>query len=240
MARGSNKPPVEPKETDGRHLRRMRTEERLVETVGALLAEGGITALGVNAVAERAGVEKVLIYRYFGGLDGLMEAYAARSDFWPTLAELIGPHGEVLADPDRARAGARVLANHARALRRRPVTLDILAFECSQRNPLTVALERVRERRSEELSAALAQAGFPADGPIASVGALFGAAFNYLAIRGRDLRVFGGLGVHTDADWEVLVGIVEATLRAFEQKGLGNLEAPRTEPPPRRRRAPRR
>ena len=61
---------------DGRHLRRLRTEQRLVSAVGELLRESGVAALGVNAVAERAGVEKVLVYRYYGGLDGLMEAYA--------------------------------------------------------------------------------------------------------------------------------------------------------------------
>ena len=221
MARPPHETPSEPEETDGRRLRRRRTEEKLVAAVGALLAKGGIAALGVNAIAEHAGVEKVLLYRYFGGLDGLMEAYAARSDFWPTLDELIGSNGEVLADADRPRAGARVLANYARALRRRPVTLDLLAFECGNRNALTIALENVRERRSDELGAALAAAGWPMEGPIAAVGSLFAAAINYLTVRGRELRIYGGLGVHTDADWEQLAAVVEVTFRAFEESGLG-------------------
>jgi AcrR family transcriptional regulator len=227
-------------ETDGRRLRRKRTEEKLITAVGALLRQGGVAALGVNAIAEHAGVEKVLVYRYFGGLDGLMEAYAACSDFWPTLEELIGPNGEVLADPDRTRVGARVLANYARALRKRPITLDLLAFECSNRNPLTIALENVRERRSEELAAALMKAGLPMDGPVAVVGSLFAAAFNYLAVRGRELRVFGGLGVHTDADWERLFAVVELTFRAFEASGLGEARSPpapeRPDPPTRKAR----
>lgn len=50
---------------------RVRTEERILAAVGAILAEaGGSRRIGVNAVAARAGVDKVLIYRYFGGLEG--------------------------------------------------------------------------------------------------------------------------------------------------------------------------
>lgn len=204
----------EPK-VDGRHLRRQRTEEKLVAAVGALLRKGGVAAVGVNAVAEEAEVEKVLVYRYFGGLDGLMEAYAARSDFWPTLAELIGEHGEVLRDRDKARAGARVLANYAAALRKRPVTLDLLAFECSGRNALTVALEGVRERRTEELYAALQAAGVPA---LTELGALFAAAINYLAVRGRELRVFGGLGVRTADDWARIEEVVYEAFAAVARR----------------------
>lgn len=49
------------------------TIQRLKEAVRAIVAEEGVEALGVNAVAERAGVSKVLIYRYFGSFDGLLQ-----------------------------------------------------------------------------------------------------------------------------------------------------------------------
>jgi AcrR family transcriptional regulator len=55
---------------------RIETEQRLLDAVGALLAEAGFSALGVNALARRAGVNKSLIYRYYGGMDGLLRAYA--------------------------------------------------------------------------------------------------------------------------------------------------------------------
>ncbi len=42
------------------------TRLRLISAVGTLLARQGFNALGINAVAEEAGVDKVLIYRYFG------------------------------------------------------------------------------------------------------------------------------------------------------------------------------
>ena len=50
---------------------RAQTEGRLRKAVEALLVEGGFGALTPSAVARRAGVDKMLIYRYFGDLAGL-------------------------------------------------------------------------------------------------------------------------------------------------------------------------
>jgi AcrR family transcriptional regulator len=210
---------VNAKPSDGRHARRVRTEARLCECVGELLREGGPAAITVAAVAARADADKVLIYRYFEGLEGLMAAYAAGSDFWPTLDEILGPDRALLAAPDHAHVAAQVLSNYAAALRRRPVTLDLLAWECAHRNALTEAMETVRERRSTELFAALAEAGFPLGGALPAVSALFAAAINYLAMRGRQIEVFAGLPAQTDDDWQRIVSAIEAAFRAMMASG---------------------
>lgn len=54
---------------------RAQTEKRLIEAVGQIITEDGFDQLGINRVSSRAGINKVLIYRYFGGLTGLIEAY---------------------------------------------------------------------------------------------------------------------------------------------------------------------
>jgi AcrR family transcriptional regulator len=200
-------------ETDGRHARRLRTEARLFAALEDLLRKGGVAALGVNAVAERAEVEKVLIYRYFGGLEGLMAEYAKRSEFWPTLEEIIGPDPALLRDPDHARTAAKLLANYARALRKRPVTLNLLAWECAHRNPLTVALETVREERAQQVFQQLTAAGFPLRGPSAALSALLSGAINYLAMRGREIKVFAGLRLGDDAAWQEIEQVMMLAFR---------------------------
>ncbi len=57
---------------------REETTERILEAGLALLAEDGFAALGVNTLARRAGADKQLIYRYFGGLDGVLAALGQR------------------------------------------------------------------------------------------------------------------------------------------------------------------
>ena len=47
------------------------TEKRLLEAVSKIIEEEGFTQIGINRIAKKAQCDKVLIYRYFGGLDGL-------------------------------------------------------------------------------------------------------------------------------------------------------------------------
>ena len=61
---------------------RKATEQRLIDTVGEMIAEEGFEKLGVNAIANRAGVSKILIYRYFNSVNGLVSAYIQQNDFW--------------------------------------------------------------------------------------------------------------------------------------------------------------
>lgn len=47
-----------------------------------MVAEQGFEKIGINAVATQSGVSKILIYRYFGSMEGLMAAYICQYDFW--------------------------------------------------------------------------------------------------------------------------------------------------------------
>ena len=53
---------------------RAGTERAIFIAARTLLAEEGFQGFGVNAVARRAGCDKQLIYRYYGGLNGLIDA----------------------------------------------------------------------------------------------------------------------------------------------------------------------
>ncbi|MBK7457943.1 MAG: helix-turn-helix transcriptional regulator [Betaproteobacteria bacterium] len=53
-----------------------------------MLARDGFGAVGVNAIARQAGVDKVLIYRYFDGLPALLRAWGESGRFWPRVADL--------------------------------------------------------------------------------------------------------------------------------------------------------
>lgn len=203
---GGQKPP------DGRHARRQKTQERLLAAVGTILLAEGVAGLGVNAISAEARVEKTLIYRYYGDVEGLMQAYASTSDFWPSLAEILEGALE-LADP--ARAAARMLTNYSRALRRRPVTIDLLAWECTQRNPLTIAIEVARQARNEELFGQLEKAGFSLETGLPELSMLFSAAIHYLAIRGRSLSSFGPLPLEGEAAWAAMEALFEASFRGM-------------------------
>lgn len=59
-----------------------QTMQRLVDAVGAIIKKKGYKGLGLNAIAKEADVSKILIHRYFGGVDQLVEAYVLKNDYW--------------------------------------------------------------------------------------------------------------------------------------------------------------
>lgn len=68
---------------------RQLTEKRIVDAAIGLLADEGFQGFGVNAVAARAGVDKVLIYRYFNGLDGLLQFIGETEVLYPSAAAML-------------------------------------------------------------------------------------------------------------------------------------------------------
>jgi AcrR family transcriptional regulator len=186
------------------------TKDRIIDAVGRLLAEGGFQKLGVNAVARAAGVDKVLIYRYFGGMPDLLRAFGVSGDFWPTFEELTGGDAEGLRAEPAAQATATVLCNFARALRRRPLTGEILAWETVERNELIEVLEEVREDSAIRLLGELAPASEERPADLAAVTALLGAAIMYLVVRSRHVEVFNGVDIGSEDGWHRLEGAITA------------------------------
>ena len=122
------------------------TEERILAAVGEVLARDGFGALGINAIAREAGVDKVLIYRYFGGLPELLRQWGASGRFWPTVDELLGEDPRFVLALPLAERYALFFDRFIDALRARPLTLEILAAEIVERNELTAILEAEREQ----------------------------------------------------------------------------------------------
>jgi AcrR family transcriptional regulator len=67
---------------------RPKTEEKFQNAVLQLVAKEGCGALGINAVAQQAGADKVLIYRYFGDFNGLLARVAESRPWLPTSVEV--------------------------------------------------------------------------------------------------------------------------------------------------------
>lgn len=189
------------------------TEQRLIETVGRLLARSGFAALGVNALAREAGVNKVLIYRYFDGLPNLLKAYCERGDFWPTADEVLQPDVATLRAAPLATRTAAIVVSLLDALRRQPQTIEILAWEVVERNALTDTLAAIRERWSREVTELVLPDAAEDRSDFLALGNLLVAGIQYLLIRSRTTPVYGGIPLGTDAGWE---RIRNAVLVAFD------------------------
>jgi AcrR family transcriptional regulator len=193
---------------------RTATEARLLAAVGEVLARDGFGALGVNAVAREAGVDKVLIYRYFGGLNELVAAWGKSGRFWPGIDELLGPDRKAFLALPLAERYARFFEHLVEGLRARPLTLEIMAAEMVEpRNELTAILESEREAWGAAASRILGGAEFARRPELQHLTLLLVAGVHYLLVRSRRIRIFGGVDIRSDAGWRTL----QASLRQLAQ-----------------------
>jgi AcrR family transcriptional regulator len=182
----------------------------IVAAVGQVLARDGFGSFGVNAVAREAGVDKVLIYRYFGGLPELLRAFGEQGDFWPTDEELlegIDPTSDHLAE-----VYARIAVNAVRGIRSRPLTIEILAWELVEQNEATRVLEAIRQDQWERLLGGAAGIPTPPE-PVATAIAMSFAATAYLLARGRTIATYANLDLSTDEGWAGIEHSVAASVR---------------------------
>jgi AcrR family transcriptional regulator len=195
---------------------RERTRERILDAAVRVLARRGFGGLGVNAVAREAGVDKVLLYRYFGGLEELVAAVAARPDFWPRPAAS-GPAGAETPAAFLGRARESLLGLH-RGLRERPLTQEVLRWELVERTPLTDRLAAFREAAGiADLGRIPAQAFAGVDVP--AVAALLSAGLIYLVLRGKTAPAFLGVSLRDEAGAARVERALEGILDALAGGG---------------------
>ena len=189
---------------------RAATENLILAAVGGVLAREGFGGIGVNAIAAEAGVDKVLIYRYFGGLPELLNVWGASGRFWPDVQELLGADPAAFLALPLAERYARFIDHFIDGLRARPLTLAIMAAEVNERNELTAILETEREVWGEQASRLLGGAEFERRPELQGITLLLIAGVQYLLVRSRKIRVFGGLDLRSDAGWAALKQSVHA------------------------------
>ena len=184
------------------------TSRRLISAVGSLLAKKGFKGMGVNAVAREAGVDKVLIYRYFGGLEGLIAAFGKEGDFWPSALELAGGDLQKFSQMPLDERLSVFASNFIDSLRKRPLTQAIMAWEIIEPNGLTEELERIREQSIIEFF----QMFFMKDQvqiDLQAIIMIIGAAISYLVIRSKNIDLFGGLDLGSEQGWERIEKAIE-------------------------------
>jgi AcrR family transcriptional regulator len=193
---------------------REATMRLLVDAVGRVLARQGFRAVKVNVVAREAGVDKVLIYRYFGGLPGLVAAFAHSGDFWPDVEELVGGDAQAFAALPFADRMAVGLRNYLRSLLQRPLTQEILAWRFLEQNELTDALDTARGQTGNRLMQLVESGEVPPSLDLAALYAVLGGAVNHLVVRSRTEKHFVGLPLDDPGTWRRLEAMLERLVRS--------------------------
>jgi AcrR family transcriptional regulator len=72
-----------------------RSMQKLIDAVGIIIKTKGYTGLGPTNIAKSAGLNKKLIYLYFGTVENLIEIYVKGKDYWVAAS---GNAGELIEE----------------------------------------------------------------------------------------------------------------------------------------------
>jgi AcrR family transcriptional regulator len=192
---------------------RNATEDRLVQALARVLARQGFAKVGVNAVAREAGVDKVLIYRYFGGLDGLVRRLADDPGFWPGEEELLDGIPDDTSSLPRADVFAMLARNWIAALGARPLTQEVMTWQLTESGGLTRELDERIETAMTGMLDRLGATGHDRRPDIQAMAALIGGGLVYLLLRSRTTRLYSGVDLHSVQGWERLHRAVRDMIR---------------------------
>lgn len=191
--------------------RRKQTEQAILDALEALLREGGMKSVGVNAVAKRAGVSKELIYRYFDGLPGLMLAWMRGRDFWSCGAGVLAPEDAEARSPA---ASIRTMLHEQHAiLAGDDAVAAVRSWELIERNEIGEKPSRRRETMARNFIDRLD--GLTDEADVPGVVSVLLAGILYLSLRAKTEEVFLGVPLRTEEGWDRLWTSVDLLLSAL-------------------------
>lgn len=177
---------------------RPTTEQTLIKAVQDIIEESGFEGLGINAVATKAGVAKVLIYRYFSSLDGLIAAYIRQNDYWINFDEQM-PDREHIAEFIK-----RAFKRQIMELRKSYTMRRLYRWELSTDNKIVRELREKREEKGILLIEAISKLTQHSQKETAALATILSAAISYLALLEENCPVYNGLKIQTESGWEQL------------------------------------
>lgn len=179
------------------------TEKRLLEAVSRIIEEEGFTKIGVNRIAKKAQCDKVLIYRYFGGLDGLLVAWARQHDFYTFAysqytSEIMQATASNLRDIIK-----KVLLQQLEYLKANNLMQELYLWELSGNSSFR-AIQVERENNGYKLQLEIEKKFGNAGNDCNFYVTIIIAAINYIVLFTRQYNMFNGIDFNQPEAWERL------------------------------------
>ncbi len=182
---------------------RQLTMERILRAMGEVMAERGTEKAGINAVAERAGVNKVLIYRYFGGWNGLLEAYVQRGFFLSMFNEkFLESVPENLPAENRSKIWSEYTIQFMREFRARKPSQELIRWEMTHGE--TELARRLAEFRDQSYKMLVDKLAPYSDYDPIAITSLMVSAVTYMVLTSSQRDKIVDIDLRSESGWERL------------------------------------
>lgn len=190
------------------------TEKRLLEAVTKVIEEDGFTKIGVNRIAKHAQCDKVLIYRYFGSLDGLLVEWAKQHDFYSfAYSEFMHQIAQATTSDFRDIIKA-VLLKQLEYLKDNPIMQELYVWELSGNSSFR-AIQVEREKNGHQLQLELEKRLGGGCSHCNFYITIIIAAINYIILFTRQYNMFNGIDFSKPEAWEELKNVISDYVDRF-------------------------
>ena len=171
------------------------TEKKIIDTVGEIIVEEGFEKVGINAVAQKAGISKMLIYRYFGSIDELIAKYIFQKDYWINIS----------SNPNQSENISvyikQMFREQISQLREEMTLKRLYRWELSTNNPITKQLREKREKKGCFLIKTISELVHSPLNEVASLASILSASISYLALLEELNPTYNGIDLQSDNGW---------------------------------------
>lgn len=182
---------------------RESTERKLLEAVGEIIIKHGFDKVGINAIASKAGVSKVLIYRYFGSIDNIIVEYLSQNDFWLSFS-VDFPKDENLKGFIKKMFRDQIIQMRSSRLEQ-----ELYRWELTNHNGVIEKLRLKREAKGITLITIISQLAKHPQEEVAAIATLLSAAISYLVLLSDNCSMYNGIDLQSDKGWDQLASGID-------------------------------
>lgn len=175
------------------------TEKKIIDAVERIIENQGFEKLGINAVASEAGVSKMLIYRYFGGLDELLAHYLMQKDYWANTDTTI------LEQANVGESIKNMFRKQIKQMRNDIMLKRLCRWELTADNDNIRTLQDRRERNGRDLIQMVARLTGCSSAEVASLATILSASISYLVLMEEQTSTYNGIDLQSEEGWKQIM-----------------------------------
>lgn len=196
---------------------RAATTQRIVDALEQILSAHGLEGVGVGTIAEKANVSKVLIYRYFGGIEGLLEYYVRMGRLVPHLTPALLDQIQPVHPQDLATIWSTQVLKLFRQFRASRPARQLLKATVKENDPRA---ETISKNLDSELTCLVKQLAFVEGGDHLAASAVILGALSYLTIQAQNDRPMIGIDLRSEEGWQRIEEAVKLIYNALNKLAL--------------------
>lgn len=193
-----------------------KTKEKILEAVSEIVLQEGIKNIGVNSVARKAGIDKVLIYRYFGGFQELLKIYIRKQDFFANITSYSNEKIDEIPLAQVKEYFKKLFLMQLSHLRHNKELQEILLWELTNKDEVTEFIADEREKVGIEILNVIKSKVPNLKYDIETFGTLMVCAINQVVLRSRTVNVFNGLNLSEEESWRRIEKMLENLIDLIE------------------------